>query len=125
MHSQFCERVTPRSERALTVPVLLTVASQGQGTDELVSVIDAHQQYLAASGEGARRTAAGRRQELADALREALADRVDQALRNGPIGAIVSQLERGEIDPYAALARVLAEPALLRAVLAVPERGAP
>jgi LAO/AO transport system kinase len=105
------------------VPVLLTVAPEGRGVDELVSVITAHQQYLASSGEGGRRAAAGRRQEFADALRETLAERVDHALHNGAVGALIAQLERGEIDPYAALARVLAEPSLLRSILAGADRG--
>src|SRR5262245_59100156 len=90
-----------RPGRDWRVPVRLTVATEGRGVDELVSVIGAHQRYLASSGEGARRAAAGRRQEFADALRETLAERVDQALHNGAVGAIVAQLERGEIDPYA------------------------
>jgi LAO/AO transport system kinase len=114
-----------RPGRAWQVPVLLTVASEGRGVDELVAAIAAHQQYLAASGEGARREAAGRHQEFADALRDAVSGRLERALRNGAIGAIVRQVERGEVDPYAALARVLADPALLRAMLSEPEGAAP
>jgi LAO/AO transport system kinase len=99
------------------VPVLQTVASEGRGVDELVELLDRHRRYLAESGEGAARAAAARQQEFVGALRDELGRRFDRAMHNGVIGGLLAQVERGEIDPYSALRRVLADRRLLVAVL--------
>jgi LAO/AO transport system kinase len=112
-----------RPARGWQVPVLLTVATQGQGVAELVEVIAEHRRYLRASGEGAARTAASRHEEFVAALRDELVRRLEAAMRNGAIGALLEQVERGEIDPYAGLARVLADPRLFEAVLGVSDRS--
>jgi LAO/AO transport system kinase len=112
-----------RPARGWQVPVLLTVATQGQGVAELVEVIAEHRRYLRASGEGATRTAASRHEEFVAALRDELVRRLEAAMRNGAIGALLEQVERGEIDPYAGLARVLADPRLFEAVLGVSDRS--
>ena len=107
------------------VPVLLTVASEGSGVPELVAAIAAHRRHLEQSGEGVTRAAAGRHDQFVAALRDELMRRLDTAMRNGAIGALLEQIERGEVDPYAALARVLADRRLLEAVLGAPKGGEP
>lgn len=106
------------------VPVLLTVACEDRGAEGLAAAIAAHQAYLSASGERARRRAAARRQELADAVRDALAVRVDRALQAGTLASIVRQVECGELAPQAAMSRILADPALLGAIMGAPEEEA-
>jgi len=107
------------------VPVLLTVAADGSGVPALVEAIDQHSRYLAESGEGAARTAASRHDQFVAALRDELLRRLDSAMRNGAIGPLLGEIERGEIDPYAALARVLADRRLFEAVLGAPQGGKP
>jgi LAO/AO transport system kinase len=106
-----------------TVPVLLTVASERRGIAELVQAIDAHRAYLAASGEGTRRATANRRREFADTLRDELARRVGRALEHGPLQAVLDAVGRGELDVQDAFRRVLADAALLRAVVSDTEDG--
>jgi LAO/AO transport system kinase len=112
-----------RQARGWAVPVLLTVATQGQGIAELVDVIAAHRRFLNESGEGAARAAASRHQEFVATLRDELVRRLEAAMRNGAVGSLLQQIERGEIDPYTALARVLADRRLFEAVLAGAERS--
>ena len=100
-----------------TVPVLQTVASEGKGIAELVELLDTHRRYLDESGEGAARAAAARHDEFVGALRDEVARRFDRAVHNGLIGGLLAQVERGEIDPYSALRRVLADRQFLAAVL--------
>ncbi len=103
------------------VPVLLTVATDGTGVAELVDVIGQHRRHLEHSGEGAARAVAGRHAEFIAALRDELGHRLERAMRNGVIGALLEQIERGEIAPHAALRRVLADRRLLEALLSEPE----
>jgi hypothetical protein len=46
-------------------------------------------------------------------------------MRKGVVGPLLGQIERGEIDPYVALGRVLADRRLFEAVLGAPERSQP
>ncbi len=108
------------------VPVVPTTAVEGKGIDALCAVLARHAEHLQASGEGARRAAAGRHEEFAAALRDELVQRLNAGLRDGALGPLVAAVERGEIDPYSALQRVLGDADLLGAVLrARPERSTP
>jgi LAO/AO transport system kinase len=109
------------------VPVLLTVASEGRGIDELVAEIDAHHAYLDASGDGARRAAAGRRTEFIRALHDEVGRRLERALAAEPAAAVVAAVEEGTLDPYVALRRVIADPSLAGALFGdmSGEHGAP
>jgi LAO/AO transport system kinase len=106
------------------VPVLTAVATDGTGLPELVDAIGRHRHYLESSGEGAARAAASRHDEFVTALREELVRRLEGAMRNGVVGPLLEQIERGEIDPYVALRRVLDDRRLFEAVLA-PARSTP
>ncbi|MGH7790108.1 MAG: methylmalonyl Co-A mutase-associated GTPase MeaB [Candidatus Binatia bacterium] len=105
-----------------TVPVLLTVASDGSGTAELAEALAAHRHHLAVSGDGRKRIAAARRDEFVSGLRDELVRRLDGALHHGELLPLLAELERGDIDPYAALRRALDDPHWLDSV--VRERGA-
>jgi LAO/AO transport system kinase len=82
-------------------PIVLTVATSGDGIDELIAQIDAHGSHLAASGEGDRR-----RQERARREIEALAlERVrrDFAARSASeIDALAAKVAAGATDPFSA-----------------------
>lgn len=102
------------------VPVLDTVASEGKGIGELAAAVADHCRYLEKSGEGARRMAAARREEFVSALRDELGRRLDRALDGGGLSTLLARVERGEIDPHSALARLLDDQQLLDLVLAKP-----
>jgi LAO/AO transport system kinase len=107
------------------VPVLPTVAVDGTGIAELAAQLERHRRYLVESGEGARRAARARHDEFVAALRDELGRRLERALENGALAAVLEQVEHGEVDPQAALARILADHRLLDAVLAAPGGATP
>ncbi len=80
-------------------PILKTVASRGEGADEVVAKIEEHGAWLASTG-----TLQARRHKRAADEVEAIALtalRVD--LRSGPeLGRLADRVVAGELDPYAA-----------------------
>jgi LAO/AO transport system kinase len=112
MRSELEAMLQLRSAGAWTVPVLQTVASEGRGIDTLLEAIDAHGAYLAVSGDGAARAAAGRDEAFVDALREELGRRLEAALRAGAFDDVLAAVRRGEVDPYTAMVQVLDDPGL-------------
>lgn len=104
------------------VPVLMTVATSGQGIAEVVTAIDAHRDHLAASGKGAQRSGAGRHGEFVAVLRDELARRVEVALRSEAMAALVARVELGEVDPYGAAIEAIRSPGLATALFG---EGAP
>jgi LAO/AO transport system kinase len=97
-----------RPPGAWTVPVLATVATDGQGVDALMAAIAQHREFLAHSGEGTRRVVAGRRAEFAALLRAAVQRAVERAL-TGALAGVRAAVERGEIDPHRAVRQVLSD----------------
>jgi len=123
MQTELEQMLQLRPAAGWQVPVLQTVAPDGKGIAELVDAIGQHRRYLERSGEGAARAAAARHQEFVGALRDELGRRLEGAMRNGAIRDVLERLDRGEIDPYAALRQVLADRRLFDAVLAEPRRS--
>ena len=97
-----------RDAAAWTPPLVVTVASEHKGIDDLRAVIDRHWDHLA-GGLGAERGAASRR---AEALRLARA-RIDEALRVAADG-VFPALDRGEVSEPEAARLILDE--ALRAI---------
>ena len=88
-------------------PVVRTVASSGEGVDELWSTIKTHREYLESSGELARR----RERRLTDELREIVLHRLEQRAKETTAGATFDQLKADllarRVDPYTAAERLL------------------
>ncbi|MFK7975232.1 MAG: methylmalonyl Co-A mutase-associated GTPase MeaB [Halioglobus sp.] len=85
-------------------PALKAVASQGQGTADVVDVLDQHAKTLRASGEFAKRTSRRATEQVLLLVREALLREANERL-----GAeLLEAVDRRELDPYAA-ARALLE----------------
>jgi LAO/AO transport system kinase len=90
-------------------PIVSTVAQTGEGTDELWGAIAGHRRHLMEHGA----LAVARRHRLERELRQIVAARIDARID----GAVVSDgaartvdaVVRGELDPYAAADRILAE----------------
>jgi LAO/AO transport system kinase len=89
-------------QRAWRPPVLRTVATTGEGVDELFDAIVQHRAQLEASGEAVTR----RRSRLRDELRGLVAARIEQqvdALCSGKqFDALVDQVMDRATDPYTA-----------------------
>ena len=90
-------------------PVLTTVASTGEGVDDLVAALDEHEQWAAGSGELSRRRLRRAEREIevivVTALREQIADlRGGQRLRN-----LAEQVAEGRSDPWTAADALIAD----------------
>lgn len=96
-----------RPEGGWKVPVLLTTAIRGEGLDDLVGAIHEHRSYLERSGEGERRAVSGRHHEFVGLLRDELSRRLERGLGQGAGAALLRQVEQGEVDPYAAVRRLV------------------
>ncbi|MGA8850641.1 MAG: methylmalonyl Co-A mutase-associated GTPase MeaB [Aeromicrobium sp.] len=87
--------------------IVMTVATTGQGVEELLARIDAHREHLAASGElGRRRLARARREIEALALTE-VQQRFAHLSGHADLDDLARQVVEGGTDPFAAADRLV------------------
>ncbi|HLU24845.1 MAG TPA: methylmalonyl Co-A mutase-associated GTPase MeaB [Longimicrobiales bacterium] len=89
-------------------PVLLTVASEGKGVDEVIDAVSRHRAWLEASGELIRR----RRARLAERVRGVVARELNRITWTEKAGAEIldaslDALESGEVTPYEVAVRIV------------------
>jgi LAO/AO transport system kinase len=89
-------------------PILETVATDGEGVENLVEVLEDHVAYLDASGERSLR----RRERQADTIRRILRARTRSLVTveldaDGGVDALAEQVLAGESDPYSIAAGVM------------------
>jgi len=88
-------------------PILLTVASQGEGVDVLWKAIEEHRAHITASGELERR----RRRRLGEELREIVVRRLEQRAREICTGdrwdELQSEVTQRALDPWSAADEML------------------
>ena len=90
-------------------PVLKTVASRGEGLDELIATVDKHAEWLRSSGRGDERRRERAAREVEAIAVATLRSRMS-ALRGGAeLASLAAQVAAGETDPYAAADSLLAD----------------
>ena len=87
-------------------PIVSTVAVKGDGIDELVSRLDEHWSWLAATGELKRRRQARAREELTALAFAALRGR----LASSRLDELTGQVADGTLDPFQAADELLGPP---------------
>lgn len=96
------------SRGRLDTPILKTVATKGEGVEELADAIKGHRQRLETSGELERhRLERARRQVLSVARHQLLAQVLRATERDGRLDALVRSVAQRELDPYAAAQRLI------------------
>ncbi len=100
-------RLGPRRAAAWQPPVLLTVATTGQGVPQVVQAIVAHRQHLQRSGAWQQHEARRLQAALERALRDALWQRWRAQVEPGRYDAVLQALARRELTPEQAAARLL------------------
>ena len=83
-------------------PVLRTVASRGEGVDELVAALDAHRQWADGSGERERRRVARAEAEIEAVAVTRLRARIRHVHGGAGLADLAKRVVAGELDPYAA-----------------------
>jgi len=103
-----------RAEADWSPPVLKTVASTGEGTEEVLDALASHRQWLAESGEGDRR----RRHRTFSYVKEIVQETLSRHLWEQ--GAYQEHLDRrladilaGQVDPFAVAEEILSASGML------------
>jgi LAO/AO transport system kinase len=97
-----------RQEGAWRPPIVLTVAQAGQGLDEVVDRLDAHREWLAATGELERRRTRRARDEIEAIAVTALRARWGDVHGRSELDELATAVVAGKSDPYAAADELLA-----------------
>jgi LAO/AO transport system ATPase len=83
-------------------PILKTVAARNDGIDEVVEKIDKHKNWMADTGELARRRQARAAREIEAIALAALREKMDDVRGSAALRAQAERVARGDSDPYAA-----------------------
>jgi LAO/AO transport system kinase len=95
-----------RDAGAWRPPVLRTVATTGEGIDDVLAAVDAHREHLGAQGLRQRRVRRAAREVEGLAL-ESLRSRVVRTHGAGGLEALAADVVEGRSDPYAAADRLV------------------
>ncbi|MGD9957580.1 methylmalonyl Co-A mutase-associated GTPase MeaB [Pseudonocardia sp.] len=85
-----------------TRPVVRTVASRGEGVDDLVAALDAHRRWLDAGGERHRRRLARAEAEIEAITLEQVRGRIAALRGSATLPDLAKRVVAGELDPYRA-----------------------
>jgi LAO/AO transport system kinase len=96
-----------RADGAWKPRIVKIAAQSGTGLDELVSALDEHRDWLARSGELARRRTRRAREEIQAIALDALRARWGDVGSAAGLDALAASVAAGECDPYAAADRLL------------------
>ena len=82
--------------------VCKTIASRGEGIDEVVSALDQHREWATASGVRERRRIARARGEIEAIALIQLRERMEQLRGRATLAGLAAGVAAGKLDPYAA-----------------------
>lgn len=88
------------------IPILETVATDGQGVEEVVDVIIGHGEYLHESGEWEEREKDRSRQEVEQLLQAHVVARLRAAVPAGERERLIAAVAARQLDPYTAVAQL-------------------
>lgn len=91
-----------------TPPVCKTVASRGEGIDEVVTALEQHGEWAAASGTRERRRVARARGEIEAIALTRLRSRMDELRGRATLDGLATGVATGELDPFAAADQLIA-----------------
>ncbi|MDX1688621.1 MAG: methylmalonyl Co-A mutase-associated GTPase MeaB [Candidatus Promineifilaceae bacterium] len=98
--------------RAWKVPVLETVATDGEGVEGVVDAILEHGSYLRESGEWEEREKDRSRQEVEQLLQAHVIDHLRTAVPAGERERLIAAVAARDLDPYTAVAQLFEQMAL-------------
>jgi len=95
-------------DRDWSVPVLMTKASQGEGTEALLDACLDHVEYLTGRA-GGKRLGHRARGEVLEICEEELMRRLRARAAEDPIASKLDEVTRGDVDPYQAALDLLGD----------------
>ena len=99
------ERSTGSSWKA---PIVRTVASRGEGIDDVVGALDEHRDWMSRSGERERRRQHRAEAEIEAITLEQVRTRIGDVRGGGNLPELAKRVVAGELDPYAAADELMA-----------------
>ena len=96
-----------RPEGAWKQPILKTVASKGEGVDEVVEAIDQHRAWLESSGELEKRRLRRARDEIEAIAVTSLREQWRSVHEHTELDGLAEKVVSGDTDPYTAADRLL------------------
>jgi LAO/AO transport system kinase len=99
------ERSTGLSWQA---PIVRTVASRGEGIDDVVGALDEHRDWMAHSGERERRRQHRAEVEIEAITLEQVRTRIGDVRGGGNLPELAKRVVAGELDPYTAADELMA-----------------
>jgi LAO/AO transport system kinase len=91
-----------------TPPIVKTVASEGQGTGELVQAIASYEEFLRREGLGLKKKAQSWRDRLVEMLRDALLNRVlREQMSETTLAQYAAEVAEHKRDPYALVEEIV------------------
>jgi LAO/AO transport system kinase len=119
MRSELVQMLHLRPAAGWEIPVLLTQAAGDVGIDIFLEALERHREFLATDADRARRQRQRREGELVDILDEELRRRLERGLGGSGdgVGALMEAVRGGDIDPYTAALRILADAPTLESLL--------
>ena len=101
-------RLAERSPGDWREPIVKTVASRGEGLDEVVAAVDKHRAWMQRGGELDRRRRRRVRDEIEAIAVTALRGRFGDLHGDARLDTLADKVLAGQIDPYAAADEILA-----------------
>ena len=101
-------RLAERSPGDWREPIVKTVASRGEGLDEVVAAVDKHRVWMQRGGELDRRRRRRVRDEIEAIAVTALRGRFGDLHGDARLDTLAEKVLAGQIDPYAAADEILA-----------------
>jgi LAO/AO transport system kinase len=101
-------RLAERSPGDWREPIVKTVASRGEGLDEVVAAVDKHRAWMQRGGELDRRRRRRVRDEIEAIAVTALRGRFGDLHGDARLDTLAEKVLAGQIDPYAAADEILA-----------------
>jgi LAO/AO transport system kinase len=91
-----------RDDSSWRAPIVKTVASRGEGIDDVVSALDDHRDWMERSGERDRRRMARAEVEIESIALGQLRARIGDVRGRGTLPELAKRVIAGEVDPYTA-----------------------
>jgi LAO/AO transport system kinase len=88
-------------------PLIQTVATSGQGIDELIQAVDAHQDYLERTGLKSVLEQQHIQIELFDRLQQVALNRILQSFPESYLQALVQRIQARELDPHKSVSEIM------------------
>jgi len=89
-------------------PIVKTVASSGQGVDDLAAAIDSYEQFLAQDGLRLRKKIENWRDRLLEMLRDSMLHRlVREQMSDGDVARYAADVAEHRCDPYSLVEKII------------------